>query len=60
MKLETVLFEVTDHVATITLNRPQAMNGFNQLMLEEFSAIWETEMTRFLDAVTVDLTPMGT
>ena len=45
MKLETVLFEVTDHVATITLNRPQAMNGFNQLMLEEFSAIWETVKT---------------
>ncbi|MFD3377449.1 MULTISPECIES: enoyl-CoA hydratase/isomerase family protein [unclassified Streptomyces] len=45
MKLRTVLFEVTDHVATITLNRPEVMNGFNQEMLEEFSAIWQTVKT---------------
>lgn len=45
MDLKTVLFEVTDHVATITLNRPQAMNSFNQEMLEEFSAIWDTVKT---------------
>ncbi|WP_405966636.1 enoyl-CoA hydratase/isomerase family protein [Streptomyces sp. NBC_00015] len=42
MELRTVLFEVTDHVATITLNRPEVMNGFNQEMLEEFSALWHT------------------
>ncbi|MEV5850608.1 enoyl-CoA hydratase/isomerase family protein [Streptomyces sp. NPDC051985] len=42
MELETVLFEVTDHVATVTLNRPEAMNGFNQRMLEEFAALWDT------------------
>ncbi|WP_405988731.1 enoyl-CoA hydratase/isomerase family protein [Streptomyces sp. NBC_00986] len=41
MELKTVLFEVADHVATITLNRPQAMNSFNQPMLEDFSAIWD-------------------
>ncbi|KKD06289.1 enoyl-CoA hydratase/isomerase family protein [Streptomyces sp. WM6386] len=40
MELKTVLFEVTDHIATITLNRPEAMNGFNQRMLEEFSTLW--------------------
>jgi enoyl-CoA hydratase/carnithine racemase len=45
MDLETVLFEVTDHVATITLNRPKVMNGFNQRMLEEFSALWHTVKT---------------
>ncbi|WP_460062968.1 enoyl-CoA hydratase/isomerase family protein [Streptomyces sp. YKOK-I1] len=45
MELETVLYEVTDHVATITLNRPQAMNGFNQRMLEEFAALWRTVRT---------------
>ncbi|MFI1927935.1 enoyl-CoA hydratase/isomerase family protein [Streptomyces sp. NPDC020377] len=45
MELKTVLFEVTDHVATITLNRPEAMNGFNQEMLEEFSALWHTVKT---------------
>ncbi|WP_262058847.1 enoyl-CoA hydratase/isomerase family protein [Streptomyces sp. STR69] len=45
MDLKTVLFEVTDHVATITLNRPQAMNSFNQEMLEEFDLIWRTVKT---------------
>ncbi|MFI6402408.1 enoyl-CoA hydratase/isomerase family protein [Streptomyces sp. NPDC050548] len=45
MDLRTVLFEVTDHVATITLNRPQAMNSFNQRMLDEFSAIWDRVKT---------------
>ncbi|WP_416967997.1 enoyl-CoA hydratase/isomerase family protein [Streptomyces sp. 4F14] len=42
MDLRTVLFEVADHVATVTLNRPEVMNGFNQRMLEEFAAVWET------------------
>ena len=37
---ETVLFDVADHIATITLNRPQVMNCFNQQMLDEFSEIW--------------------
>ena len=37
----TVLFEVVEHVATITLNRPEAMNSFNQTMLEEFTQIWQ-------------------
>jgi enoyl-CoA hydratase/carnithine racemase len=41
MELKTVLFEVTDRVATVTLNRPQAMNSFNQQMLEDFSALWD-------------------
>jgi enoyl-CoA hydratase/carnithine racemase len=38
--LTTVVYEVADHVATITLNRPDAMNSFNEAMLEEFSALW--------------------
>ena len=42
MDLKTVLYEVTDHVATITLNRPQAMNSFNQEMLKDFELIWQT------------------
>jgi enoyl-CoA hydratase/carnithine racemase len=37
---ETVLFDVADHIATITLNRPQVMNCFNQAMLDEFGEIW--------------------
>jgi enoyl-CoA hydratase/carnithine racemase len=44
---ETVTFEVdADHVATITLNRPQVLNCFNQKMLDEFSAIWRICRTR--------------
>lgn len=38
--LTTVVYEVVDHVATVTLNRPQAMNSFNQAMCDEFSAVW--------------------
>lgn len=38
---QTVLFEVADDgVATITLNRPEVMNCFNQPMLDEFGEIW--------------------
>ena len=40
--METVLFDVTRHVATITLNRPDAMNSFNQAMLDDFADIWRT------------------
>ena len=37
---ETVLFEVKDYVASVTLNRPEAMNAFNAAMLEDFREIW--------------------
>ena len=38
---ETVEFEVgADHVATITLNRPEVLNCFDQRMLDEFGRIW--------------------
>lgn len=38
---ETVLFDVNDdHVATITLNRSEAMNSFNIKMVDEFSHLW--------------------
>lgn len=39
--METVLFDLTGHVATITLNRPEAMNSFTQAMLDDFAAIWQ-------------------
>lgn len=38
--LTTVTYEVGDHIATITLNRPAAMNSYNQAMVDEFGAIW--------------------
>lgn len=41
MDYETILFDVgDDKVATITLNRPQAMNSFNERMCEEFFDVW--------------------
>ena len=41
MEFETVLYDVADHVATVTLNRPQALNSFTQQMCDEFSEIWK-------------------
>ena len=40
MEYKTVLFDVADHVATITLDRPDVLNSFNQTMLDEFAEIW--------------------
>lgn len=40
MIYRTVEFEVTDHVASVRLNRPDRMNSFNQQMLDEFREIW--------------------
>jgi enoyl-CoA hydratase/carnithine racemase len=40
MTYETVLYDVVDHVATVTLNRPEALNSFNQRMIEEFADLW--------------------
>jgi enoyl-CoA hydratase/carnithine racemase len=41
----TVLYEVTDHVATITLNRPEARNAINGQLRDELNAAW----TSFLE-----------
>ncbi|MDB5430159.1 MAG: enoyl-CoA hydratase [Caulobacter sp.] len=39
---ETLLFEVgDDHVATVTINRPEAMNSFTAQMIDEFAAVWK-------------------
>ena len=40
-QFQTVLFDVSDHVATITLNRPEVLNSFNQQMLDEHALIWQ-------------------
>ncbi|WP_197416143.1 enoyl-CoA hydratase/isomerase family protein [Mycobacterium sp. GA-1199] len=39
---ETITLDVdaTDHVATITLNRPESLNAFNRTMCEEMSQAW--------------------
>lgn len=40
MAYKTVLLDVADHIATITLNRPEAYNSFTRDMTNEFSEIW--------------------
>lgn len=39
-RLTTVQFHVTDHVATLTLDRPRALNSFNEAMTAEVAALW--------------------
>jgi enoyl-CoA hydratase/carnithine racemase len=39
---ETILYETSeDHVATITLNRPEALNAFDRQMCEEIRDAWK-------------------
>jgi enoyl-CoA hydratase/carnithine racemase len=42
MERQTILFDVADNVATITLNRPDAMNSFNDAMAADMTWAWET------------------
>lgn len=35
------LRQTGDHVATVTINRPEAMNSFNEQMVREFAALWD-------------------
>ena len=39
---KTILLDVdaADHVATITLNRPEQLNAFNRTMCEEMAHAW--------------------
>jgi len=37
---QTVLFELVDGVATVTLHRPDVLNSFDQRMLDEFADVW--------------------
>lgn len=40
MTYETIEFDVTENVATITLNRPDQLNSFTKTMAEEMAAVW--------------------
>jgi enoyl-CoA hydratase/carnithine racemase len=48
---ETVLYESDGGVATVTLNRPEVMNAFNQAMIDDFRHLWHRVRTD--DAVRV-------
>jgi E-phenylitaconyl-CoA hydratase len=37
---ETIEFHIRDHVATLTLNRPEKLNSFNECMADEVAAAW--------------------
>lgn len=37
---QTILYDVADRVATITLNRPEAYNSFTREMADEFVDVW--------------------
>lgn len=41
-RYRTICVEVDAHIATVTLNRPEALNAFNQTMLDEFARLWRT------------------
>jgi E-phenylitaconyl-CoA hydratase len=42
MAFEAIEFDVADHVATITLNRPDSLNSFNDAMASDMTNAWET------------------
>lgn len=39
--MNTVRLEVADHIATVTLNRPDALNAFNTEMRREMTEVWQ-------------------
>ena len=42
---ETILYEEREGVATVTLNRPEVLNAFNQKMQEELRTLWRSLRT---------------
>jgi enoyl-CoA hydratase/carnithine racemase len=37
---ETILLDVANHIATVTINRPEAMNSFTKRMMDECAHLW--------------------
>ncbi len=58
MEFETLLYEVQDGVATLTLNRPDRYNAFNLTMARELRRAWD-EIKADPDVVCVILTGAG-
>lgn len=42
MDLRAITYEVSEHIATITLDRPEALNAFDEHMGREMAWAWET------------------
>jgi enoyl-CoA hydratase/carnithine racemase len=40
-EFDTIGFEVADHVATLTLRRPEKLNSFNKQMATEVAGVWQ-------------------
>mgnify|MGYP003674952096 FL=1 len=40
MTYETIIVDISGHIATITLNRPDAMNSFTKRMMDECAHAW--------------------
>ena len=38
--LATIEFNMTDHVATVALNRPEKLNSFTEQMAAELATVW--------------------
>ena len=58
MTFETLLYDVEDRVATLTLNRPERHNAFDWTMAEELARAWE-EIKRDPEVTCVILTGAG-
>ena len=41
MAYEQIKYEVEDHILTITLNRPDKMNAFTHVMMDELIAAFD-------------------
>ena len=49
---QTLLYETSDdHVATVTLNRPEVMNAFNRTMCDEFRDVWRCVRDLYITVV---------
>ena len=40
MDYQTILVETAANITTVTINRPQAMNSFTKVMMDEFQHLW--------------------
>jgi enoyl-CoA hydratase/carnithine racemase len=57
-QFDTLLYEETDHVAWVTLNRPEVMNAFNTVMQRELRDLWRW-LRRHDDVRVIVLTGAG-